>query len=213
MIENGNLILNNSMAEVSLLILSDCRMINDKQLLILQEIIADRKNILISGPVGSGKSTLLQAISNTVCVASSNLNSKVVIIQSADEIKPFKLKHSNYTSLIAKPPFDLAPVIDAGLRLNHDLLVVGDLRTTEIKELLNSDAVWASCINADSPLSALHNLEEYSKLSGYLPSKKQIAAQVNVVVHVECVNAVHQVTSISLVTDFAEGGFTLTKLG
>jgi type IV secretion system protein VirB11 len=208
MIKNEISVQHNPMAQVSLEGLLDCGMINNGQLSVLEQSIADKSNILISGAVGSGKSTFLQAISNQACIA--DLDVKVVIVQQADEIKRFET--GNYTSLIAKPPFDLAPVIDAGLRFTPDLLIVGDLRTTEIKELLNSSVVWASCINADSPLAALHNLEEYSKLSGYLPSKDQIAEQVRIVVHVEHVNSGHQITSISQVSGYSERGFMLTRL-
>lgn len=129
---------------------------------LLKEWIRQRKNVLVVGGTGSGKTSVLSAYLQ--CISSTT---RVVIIEDTPELAA---PNALSTNLLTRfDPQGLLPTIDQGelvrqsLRMRPDLLVMGEVRGGEAKDLLLSwstghNGSWAT-LHGDSVQQALLRLE------------------------------------------------------
>ena len=101
----------------------------------IDELVARRENLLITGATGSGKTTFLSAI-----LASASPDERIVAIEETYELR---VRHPHYVVLEARQPnlegageIGLARLVREALRMRPDRLVLGECRGAELRELL-----------------------------------------------------------------------------
>lgn len=103
----------------------------------LHQLVADRKNLLITGPTGSGKTTLLAAL--------MSLASPRERILTLEDVAELQINHPHVVSLETRQPnieggggVDLERLIREALRMRPNRLVVGECRGPELRVLLSA---------------------------------------------------------------------------
>ncbi len=155
---------------------------------LLRAIIAARLTLLVSGATGAGKSTLLGALLGAV--ASTE---RIVSVEDAGELEP---DHPQFVRLVARPPnvegageVTLRELVRQALRMRPDRLVVGEVRGSEVCELLaalnTGHEGGAGTLHANSPTEVPARLEALAALGGLSRAglHSQVAAAVRVVLH------------------------------
>jgi pilus assembly protein CpaF len=102
---------------------------------LLRRIVARRLAFLVSGGTGSGKTTLLNTLLSLVPDTH-----RLVLVEDASELRP---AHPHVVGLEARPPniegageVTLRTLVRQALRMRPDRLVVGEVRGSEVVELL-----------------------------------------------------------------------------
>lgn len=102
---------------------------------VLDELVTSRRNVLISGPTSSGKTSLISAISQRF-----SDHERVVCIEDTAELR---FAHPHVVRLQARPPtaegageITLQQLVRTSLRLRPDRLVVGEVRGSEVIDML-----------------------------------------------------------------------------
>ena len=156
----------------------------------LEQAVADRRNILISGATASGKTTTLSALTGLIPDGE-----RVVSVEDAAELH---LHARHVARLEARPAnvegrgsIGLRDLVRNALRMRPDRLIVGEVRGGEALDLLlamntGHDGSLAT-IHANGPDDALRRLETMALMGGVeLPHRAvrdQVASAVHVVVH------------------------------
>ncbi|MFK4760486.1 TadA family conjugal transfer-associated ATPase [Microbacterium sp. ZW T5_45] len=103
----------------------------------LEQLVAERANILITGGTGTGKTTLLSALLSAV-----SATERIVTIEDVAELQP---RHPHHVALEARQSnlegaggITLARLVRESLRMRPDRLVVGECRGEEVRELLTA---------------------------------------------------------------------------
>lgn len=103
----------------------------------LRALVAERKNILISGPTGSGKTTLLAAL-----ISLAPHSERIVTIEDVAELQ---IRHPHVISLETRQAsieggggIDLERLVREALRMRPERLVIGECRGPELKVLLSA---------------------------------------------------------------------------
>jgi len=102
---------------------------------LLRAMVEARLSYLVSGGTGSGKTTLLNALLGLVGPAE-----RLVVVEDSAELRP---DHPHVVRLEARPPnqegagsVDLRDLVRQALRMRPDRLVVGEVRGSEVLDLL-----------------------------------------------------------------------------
>lgn len=102
---------------------------------VLDESVAGRRNLLVTGAGGSGKTTLLGAL-----LAAAPPGERIVLIEDVAELR---VEHPHVVALEARQPnlegaggIGLAELLRQALRMRPDRLVLGECRGAELRELL-----------------------------------------------------------------------------
>ncbi|HXV05340.1 MAG TPA: CpaF family protein [Solirubrobacterales bacterium] len=159
---------------------------------LLEEAVAERRSVLVSGGTGSGKTTLLNALSSFVAAAE-----RVVTIEDAAELR---LQQPHVVRLESRPPsvegrgeVTIRDLLRNALRMRPDRIVIGEVRGPEALDLLTAlntghDGAL-STLHANSAADALSRLETLALMAGVGLPHEAIAAQVrrgiDLVVHLE----------------------------
>jgi pilus assembly protein CpaF len=156
---------------------------------LLRQMIAQRRNILVSGGTGSGKTSLLNALAGFIPD-----DQRIVVIEDARELR---LRHAHVVQLEARPAdargrgeLTVRDLFKASLRLRPDRIVVGEIRGREALELIaamtSGHDGCLSTIHATNPGDALARLETLALSAGLsLPLwalRAQIASAIDLVV-------------------------------
>ncbi len=159
---------------------------------LLQQLLLDRCNLVVSGATSSGKTSLVAALLGEV-----SPSQRLVVVEDTTELP---LRHLHAVRLEARPPtvdgpgaIDLAQLVRTALRLRPDRIVVGEVRGDEVLALVQAmntghDGSIATC-HANGPTDALLRLE--SLVLQAAPTwplaaiRHQLARSIDVVVHVE----------------------------
>lgn len=157
--------------------------------LLLETIVAARLAFLVTGGTGAGKSTLLGALLGVVPAPE-----RIVCVEDAGELQP---RHPQFVRLIARPPnvegageITLRDLVRQALRMRPDRLVVGEVRGSEVCELLAAMNTGhdggAGTLHANSPAEVPARLEALAALGGLTRDglHSQLSAAVQVVLHV-----------------------------
>ncbi|MBI3018655.1 MAG: CpaF family protein [Deltaproteobacteria bacterium] len=158
----------------------------------LENIVHEKKNILISGGTSSGKTTLLNVLSN--CIAPGE---RLITIEDSAELR---LSQSHTLSLEARPSnvegkgeISIRTLVQNALRMRPDRLIIGECRGPEALDMLQAmntghEGCLSTC-HANSPRDALKRLETMILMSGFeLPLRairEQIASAIHVIVQMK----------------------------
>jgi pilus assembly protein CpaF len=162
------------------------------QLALLEQAVAERRSVLVSGGTGSGKTTLLNALSGFI-----SPQERLVTIEDAAELR---LRGRHVVRLESRPAgvegrgeVTIRDLLRNALRMRPDRIVIGEVRGAEALDLLtalNTGHRGAlSTVHANSPADALARLETLALMAGLGLPHEAIADQVrrgiDVVVHLE----------------------------
>ncbi|GAA0510282.1 conjugal transfer protein [Saccharopolyspora subtropica] len=156
---------------------------------VLREIVATRLAFLVVGGTASGKTTLLAAMLGEVAETE-----RIVCVEEAAELHP---AHPHVVRLLTRPPnvegvgeIQVRDLVRQALRMRPDRLVVGEVRGSEVCELLaalnTGHDGGCGTLHANSPQEVPARMEALAALGG-LPRAalhSQLAAAVQVVLHV-----------------------------
>jgi pilus assembly protein CpaF len=159
---------------------------------LLEQAVADRRSILVSGGTGAGKTTLLNALSGFI-----DSGERIVTIEDAAELR-LQQRHvvrleSRPASVEGKGEVTVRDLLRNALRMRPDRIVIGEVRGPEALDLLtalNTGHEGAlSTLHANSAADALSRLETLALMAGVgLPHEaisEQVQRGVDLVVHVE----------------------------
>lgn len=156
----------------------------------LRQVVAERRNVVVSGGTGAGKTTLLNLLAAQIPAAE-----RVVTIEDAAELSV----PGHVVRLEAHPSnadghggVTIRQLLRSALRLRPDRIVVGEVRGPEAM-----DMIWAlntghmgslSTVHANSPEEALWRLETLALSDGGVAAeavRRQLRAGIHVVVQME----------------------------
>ena len=158
----------------------------------LEEAVAGRSSVLVSGGTGSGKTTMLNALSSFISV-----RERVVTIEDAAELR---LQQPHVVRLEGRPAgvegrgeVTIRDLLRNALRMRPDRIVIGEVRGPEALDLLTAlntghDGAL-STVHANSPADALIRLETLALMAGIgLPHSavaEQVRRGIDLVVHLQ----------------------------
>jgi pilus assembly protein CpaF len=166
--------------------------LSEEQRLRLEEAVAARRSVLVSGGTGSGKTTLLNALSSFIAPGE-----RVVTIEDAAELR---LQQPHVVRLESRPAgvegrgeVTIRDLLRNALRMRPDRIVIGEVRGVEALDLLSAlntghDGAL-STVHANSPRDALSRLETLALMAGVgLPHAavaEQVRRGIDLVVHLQ----------------------------
>jgi pilus assembly protein CpaF len=158
----------------------------------LEEAVAARRSVLISGGTGSGKTTMLNALSSFI-----GSGERVVTIEDAAELR---LQQPHVVRLESRPArvegrgeVTIRDLLRNALRMRPDRIVIGEVRGPEALDLLTAlntghDGAL-STVHANSAADALARLETLALMAGLgLPHAavaEQVRRGIDLVVHLQ----------------------------
>ena len=154
---------------------------------VLEEAVASRRTILVSGGTGAGKTTLLNLLAGLISVGE-----RIVTIEDAAELQI----PGHRVRLEARPPnaegageVTVRTLLRSALRLRPDRIILGEVRGPEALDLvgaLNTGHRGSICtIHANSPDEALWRLETLALSAGNtseLAVSRQLRASIDLIV-------------------------------
>jgi pilus assembly protein CpaF len=158
---------------------------------ILQQLVFDRRNLLISGAASAGKTTLLNSLCDFLTP-----NERVVTIEDIAELK---LAHPHVVRLEARPlspdgnlEISTRSLVRTALRLRPDRLIIGEVRGAETLDMLSAMNTGhdgsMSTIHANSARDALRRVEslvmQHATNWSRVVVRDHVAASINAIVHV-----------------------------
>jgi pilus assembly protein CpaF len=166
--------------------------LSEAQRRLLEDAVAGRRSVLVSGGTGSGKTTLLNALSSFIAAAE-----RVVTIEDAAELRlqqPHVVRlESRPASVEGRGEVTIRDLLRNALRMRPDRIVIGEVRGVEALDLLTAlntghDGAL-STVHANSPADALSRLETLALMAGVgLPHEaiaEQVQRGIDLVVHLE----------------------------
>jgi len=156
----------------------------------LEACVVTRLNILVTGNTSSGKTTMLNALSGFIPE-----RERIVTIEDAVELK---LRQRHVIRLETKLPnvdgigaVSVRDLVRNALRMRPDRIVVGEVRGAESLDMLQAMNTGhtgsITTLHANSPRDGTSRLETMCMMAGLdmplLAIRKQIAAAVNLIVH------------------------------
>jgi pilus assembly protein CpaF len=166
--------------------------LSEEQRRLLEEAVAARRSVLVSGGTGSGKTTLLNALSSFIAPGE-----RVVTIEDAAELR---LQQPHVVRLESRPAgvegrgaVTIRDLLRNALRMRPDRIVIGEVRGVEALDLLSAlntghDGAL-STVHANSPRDALSRLETLALMAGVgLPHAavaEQVRRGIDLVVHLQ----------------------------
>jgi pilus assembly protein CpaF len=163
---------------------------DDVALPAIAELVAQRRNILITGASGSGKTTLLSAL-----LATAAPTDRIVAIEDVAELR---VDHPHFVALQARQAnlegagaVNLEQLVREALRMRPDRLVLGECRGAEIRELLSALNTGhdggAGTLHANSLTDVPARIEALGALANLGPSAiaRQAVSAIEFVLHLE----------------------------
>jgi pilus assembly protein CpaF len=156
---------------------------------VVDDIVRERRNVLIGGATGSGKTTLLGAMLSAV-----PHRERIVTIEDVAELR---VDHPHVVGLEARQPntegaggVGLDRLVRESLRMRPDRIVVGECRGAEVRDLMTAlntgHAGGAGTIHANGITDVPARLEALGLLAGLGPAAlaRQAVSAFDVVLHV-----------------------------
>lgn len=155
---------------------------------LLRRIVERRLAFLVTGGTGSGKTTLLSALLSLV-----DHRHRIVVVEDASELRPH---HPHVVGLEARPPnvegagaVPLQVLVRQALRMRPDRLVVGEVRGSEVADLLaamnTGHEGGCGTLHANSCSDVPARVEALAMAAG-MPrdaAHSQLASALDVVIH------------------------------
>lgn len=189
---------------------------------VLEALVRRRAAFLVSGGTGAGKTTLLAALLGLVPAAE-----RILLVEDVGELRPdhphvvrLEARHANVEG---RGEVGLDQLVRQALRMRPDRIVVGECRGPEVRELLaalnTGHAGGCGTVHANACAEVPARLEALGSLAGMSPRALagQVAAAIDVVVHVERHAGVRRVAEVAVVSGDARAGLAvepaLTRAG
>ena len=158
---------------------------------LLERVVDDRCNVVVSGATSSGKTTMLTALASLVAA-----HERIITLEDTAELDlpaPHVLRlEARPATPDGVPAVDMAALVRTALRLRPDRLVVGEVRGAEAVDLVQAfntghDGSLTS-LHANSPADALARLESLVVQSGAAwpldAVRQQVRRSIDIVVQV-----------------------------
>lgn len=170
----------------------------------IREIVATRKNFLISGGTYSGKTTLMNCVLSLI-----DPDHRLFIIEQVQELK---VASPNHVLMECDPEQGVTArrAVMMGMRYSPDRIILGELRGQEAYDWIDASNTGhpGSCatIHADGAFDALARLESLVMMAEtgipHLAIQQRIASTVKAVLFIEQKNGVRRVSQICRVHGF-----------
>lgn len=159
---------------------------------ILQELVEQKKNLVVSGGTGTGKTTLLNVLSSWI-----SAHERVVTVEDSAELR---LRQPHVIRLETRPPrpegapaISIRELVRNALRMRPDRIVVGECRGGEALDMIQAMNTGhdgsLTTVHANSPRDALSRIEVMCLFAGLdLPLsalRRQIVGAVEAIVQVK----------------------------
>jgi pilus assembly protein CpaF len=158
----------------------------------LERLVAEQRNVLVSGGTSTGKTTLLAA-----CLAAAAPTDRLVVLEDAAEL-PLRNHHavrleSRAAAAEGAAPVTMRDLVKNALRMRPDRIILGEVRGVEAWDLLQAlntghGGSW-STIHANGPEEALLRLESMVLSAGtsmpHAVVRDQVGRAVDAVVQLE----------------------------
>ena len=184
--------------------------ISPSQAKFLKAALRARKNILISGATGSGKTTFANALLAELAAGANP--DRIVIIEDTLELK---CQAPDVLSLRASDHVTIRDLVKLTLRNTPDRIVIGEVRDGAALDLVKA---WRTghggglgTLHADSAAGALERLEALILEVAQNAHRHDIAAAVNVVVHITGRGATRRVQTLAEVLGCSAGAYQLAE--
>ncbi|MEW1954436.1 TadA family conjugal transfer-associated ATPase [Terrabacter sp. NPDC080008] len=171
---------------------------------VLRAVVAQRLAFVVSGGTGAGKTTLLSALLGCI----EPLDRLLVV----EDVRELSIDHPHVVRLEARPAnvegvgeVTLTTLVRQALRMRPDRIVVGEVRGAEVRELLaalnTGHEGGCGTVHANAPDDVLARFEALGALAGMAPEavRAQVAAAVDLVVHVARGARVRRVASVAAI--------------
>jgi pilus assembly protein CpaF len=184
--------------------------VDEAVLQFLQQAVAQRCNILVSGGTGTGKTTLLNVMSLVI-----DQHERIVTIEDTAELQ---LNHPHVVRLETRPPnaeghgeVAARDLIRNALRMRPDRIILGEIRGVEVLDVLQAMNTGhdgsMSTVHANSAQESLLRLETLVGLTGRQVAERtlrqMICAALDVVIQLtrlpsgrRCVSEVVEVVAV-----------------
>jgi pilus assembly protein CpaF len=162
--------------------------VSDPAAEVLRAMVASRTPFLVTGGTGSGKTTLLASLLST-----APPGERIVIVEDSAELRP---AHPHVVSLEGRPAnvegagaIRMVELLRQALRMRPDRIVVGEVRGSEVTELLAAlNTGHEGCcgtVHANSPTDLPARIEAIALAAGLGRDAvhSQLAAGLGAVVH------------------------------
>ena len=177
-----------------------------------------KRNIIVAGGTGTGKTTMLRCLINEI-----DRDERIITIEDSLEIglEHFVDLHPDQETIESRDPntegvgeFSMSDGVRAGLRMDPDRVIVGEVRGAEVLPMLlamsqGNDGSMCS-IHADSSKGVFGRLAMYAAMTRERldpgVTNLLVANAVDLIVHVGWVGGVRRVTSVREVTGVVESG-------
>jgi type IV secretion system protein TrbB len=178
---------------------------------LLRQLVADHRNLIISGPTGSAKTTLLNAL-----LLEIDPEERVIILEDTPELQ---VTIPNVVTLWTREGVaDLRALVRKAMRLQPDRIMVGEIRgieTLDFLKALNTGHSGGMCtIHAESTASALLRLETLVQEAVAVVPRSLIAQTIHVIVSMAPIRGGKppRVVSLDRVEGLTNGEYVTTPL-
>lgn len=172
---------------------------------LIEQLVVERTNLIVSGATGSGKTTLLNLLSRLIPPGD-----RIVTIEEAAELR----LDGHVVRLEARPPnaegvgeITVRNLVRQALRMRPDRIIVGEVRGPEAFDLIQAMSTGHSgsmgTVHASDAEGAMWRLETLAAGSGEAPHdalRRMLWAAVGAVIQVERSGSVRRIRSVSRVS-------------
>jgi Flp pilus assembly CpaF family ATPase len=184
----------------------------------LKAAVKAKKNLIVAGGTGTGKTTMLRCLINEIPA-----NERLITIEDSLEIglEHFEDLHPDFETLEAREAntegvgeFSLAELVRAGLRMDPQRVIVGEVRGAEVLPMLlamsqGNDGSMCS-IHADSSKGVFGRLAMYAAMTRERLTPEVtnllVSEAVDLIVHLGWVGGQRRVTSVREVAGILDAG-------